>query len=99
MWITTITYDVAVLREMDDAEQLAHFTSIQNKKTEIREGSSDNDGLPVDGYSLPGHIDDIPFAQASLLIKRSWSNEAKARLFAEHFDNLDWAIATVEEQP
>ncbi len=96
MWITTVTYDLAAMRALDDADRNNYLKVIQDKKDELQ--LIDNAGNSIPEYAAPDDHNDIPVDQSTLTIKRAWNQEANAQAFIDHVIGLDWVTATLEEQ-
>ena len=97
MWITTVTYDLDVLRAMDEAERINIMVSVMQKKNELKE--TDGAGTAAADYPEPTDFSGLlSGSEPSFVIKRIWNQETAAKLFADHFDGITGITATLEEQ-
>lgn len=97
MWISTVTYNTAALRELDPVDALALFQTIATKKEELK--VLDGGGLAVPGHEPPAELDSIDPTTGDKTIKRAWNTESAAREFATFADTAsEHVTATVEEQ-
>jgi hypothetical protein len=99
MWISTVTFDLVTIRTLLPEDVAAVYYAIQNKKEELRLGGV-NEGAQVEGFTKPPQLVSIDPNETTLVIKRTWSTQAKAQEFADFCDAAaDWVTGTVEQQP
>jgi hypothetical protein len=97
MWITTVNYNVSMIRESaDEANILNTFEQIRQKRHDLQ-------AVDLAGNSLPEFpaisINEIPLDATTIVIKRAWNQETSAREFADFINQLtEFASAIVEEQ-
>ncbi len=96
MWITTVTYDLAAIRAMDDTERTSMLTSIGQKKEELK--AIDGAGTSTTEYPAPDDVNTISLDETTKIVKRVWSLESSAQAFVDHFVGFSGVTATLEEQ-
>jgi hypothetical protein len=96
MWITTVTYDLAAIRQLSEGDSVNLTTSIQSKKNELK--AIDGGGESTAEYPAVDDLSTIPFDQVTLIIKRAWNQPTNAQAFVDHCAGLGHVTATLEEQ-
>jgi len=96
MWITTIAYDLAAIRQLGEGEFTSLQSSINNKKNELK--AIDGGGESTLEYPAPIDYNNIPLDQTTLIVKRAWNQQASAQAFVDHFAVISQITATLEEQ-
>ena len=96
MWITTITYDLAAIRQLGEDNFIILMTSIQTKKDELK--AVDGGGESTAEHPAPTDYNDIPIDQTTLIIKRAWNQPTNAQAFVDHCAGISHVTATLEEQ-
>lgn len=97
MWLSCITYDLVALRALPAEDAFDVLISVMNKRNEL--AGVDNDGASVPEFPAPASIADIDPNLSTLIIKRSWTTQAKAQEFSDFADAAaEFITASVEEQ-
>jgi hypothetical protein len=96
MWITTSTFDLVAIRALSYSDAASFMTSMQSKKNELK--AIDGAGVSTAEYPAVDDLNNIPFDQATLIIKRAWNQQTNAQAFVDHLAGLSHVTATLEEQ-
>ena len=91
MWITTVTYDMLAIRELNEIESNIMSESIRLKKRELQgvDGTSE--------YPVVTEFDNYKHEHATVILKKTWNQKINAQAFVDYLANFSHITATLEE--